>query len=110
LFRSKDRTKQKAVNSPNPVPKRAEQNQLDRSGEWQEKSPLKNMRSLTSAGHAVLDASRTVDSRPPVSPFPGGFFLFVICDSRLFADRFVIRGADCRKVRGVPQMGDFGGY
>jgi hypothetical protein len=35
LVRSKDRTKQKAVDGPNPVPKRAERNQLARSGEWQ---------------------------------------------------------------------------
>jgi hypothetical protein len=65
LFRLKERTKQKAVDSPNPVPKRAEQNQLDRSGEWQDNPPYKRRTDL--AGHAVLEASRTVDSRPLVS-------------------------------------------
>jgi hypothetical protein len=43
LFRSKERTKQKAVDGPNPVLKRAKQKQLDRSGG-----------SLTSAGLAAL--------------------------------------------------------
>jgi hypothetical protein len=62
LFRSKDRNKRKAEDSPNSVPKRAERNQSDCSGEWRETAAKK--------------ASCTWTQGPPVFlPFLTAFFV-----------------------------------